>query len=577
MLIRLLRTYLRPYQKPIASVVVLQLLQTCAALYLPSLNADIIDRGVVRGDTGTILGLGAVMLAVTLVQMAGNIGAVYFGARTAAALGRDLRAAVFDRVQSFSARELNGFGAPSLITRTTNDVQQVQMLALMTFTLMVTAPIMCVGGVIMALGQDVPLSGVLLAVLPVMGLSVGLVVWRLRPLFRSMQKRLDTVNRVLREQITGNRVIRAFVRDRYETERFGRANTELTDVSLGTGRLLALMFPLVMLVVNLSSLAVVWFGAHRIDSGAMEIGSLTAFLAYLMQIVMSVMMATFMFMMVPRAEVCAERIQEVLGTSSSVVPPTEPVRDLPGRGTLEMRAAGFRYPGAEEWVLRDVELFAGPGETTAVIGSTGSGKTTLLGLAARLVDPVEGEVLVDGVDIRRIDPALLARTVGLVPQKPYLFSGTVASNLRYGNPAASDEELWHALEVAQAKEFVERLEGGLEAPVSQGGTNVSGGQRQRLAIARTLVQRPEIYLFDDSFSALDYATDAALRGALRTETAEAAVVIVAQRVSTIRDADRIVVLDEGRVVAVGRHRELMERDETYREIVLSQLTEAEAA
>ncbi|AWL32037.1 ABC transporter ATP-binding protein [Streptomyces albidoflavus] len=577
MLIRLLRTYLRPYQKPIALVMVLQLLQTCAALYLPSLNADIIDRGVVRGDTGVILRLGAVMLAVTLVQMAGNIGAVYFGARTAAALGRDVRAAVFDRVQSFSARELNGFGAPSLITRTTNDVQQVQMLALMTFTLMVTAPIMCVGGVIMALGQDVPLSGVLLAVLPVMAASVGVVVWRLRPLFRSMQKRLDTVNRVLREQITGNRVIRAFVRDRYETERFGRANTDLTEVSLGTGRLLALMFPLVMLVVNLSSLAVVWFGAHRIDSGAMEIGSLTAFLAYLMQIVMSVMMATFMFMMVPRAEVCAERIQEVLGTSSSVVPPAEPVRELAGRGTLEMRAAGFRYPGAEEWVLRDVDLFAGPGETTAVIGSTGSGKTTLLGLAARLIDPVEGEVLVDGVDIRRIDPALLARTVGLVPQKPYLFSGTVASNLRYGNPEASDEELWHALEVAQAKEFVERLEGGLEAPVSQGGTNVSGGQRQRLAIARTLVQRPEIYLFDDSFSALDYATDAALRAALRAETAEAGVVIVAQRVSTIRDADRIVVLDEGRVVAVGRHHDLMERDETYREIVLSQLTEAEAA
>ncbi|MEY6564564.1 ABC transporter ATP-binding protein [Streptomyces sp. PGLac3x] len=577
MLIRLLRTYLRPYQKPIALVMVLQLLQTCAALYLPSLNADIIDRGVVRGDTGVILGLGAVMLAVTLVQMAGNIGAVYFGARTAAALGRDVRAAVFDRVQSFSARELNGFGAPSLITRTTNDVQQVQMLALMTFTLMVTAPIMCVGGVIMALGQDVPLSGVLLAVLPVMAASVGVVVWRLRPLFRAMQKRLDTVNRVLREQITGNRVIRAFVRDRYETERFGRANTDLTEVSLGTGRLLALMFPLVMLVVNLSSLAVVWFGAHRIDSGAMEIGSLTAFLAYLMQIVMSVMMATFMFMMVPRAEVCAERIQEVLETSSSVVPPAEPVRELAGRGTLEMRAAGFRYPGAEEWVLRDVELFAGPGETTAVIGSTGSGKTTLLGLAARLIDPVEGEVLVDGVDIRRIDPAVLARTVGLVPQKPYLFSGTVASNLRYGNPEASDEELWHALEVAQAKEFVERLEGGLEAPVSQGGTNVSGGQRQRLAIARTLVQRPEIYLFDDSFSALDYATDAALRAALRAETAEAGVVIVAQRVSTIRDADRIVVLDEGKVVAVGRHHDLMERDETYREIVLSQLTEAEAA
>lgn len=576
-LIRLLRTYLRPYKKPITVQVLLQFVQTCATLYLPTLNAHIIDNGVVKGDTGYILSFGALMIGISLAQVVCNIGAVYLGARTASALGRDVRGAVFDRVQSFSAREVGHFGAPSLITRTTNDVQQVQMLVLMTFTLMVSAPIMCVGGIVLALGLDVPLSGVLVAVVPVLAICVTLIVRRLRPLFRTMQTRLDKVNRVLREQITGNRVIRAFVRDEYEQARFGRVNGELTEMQLATGRLLSLMFPMVMTVVNVSSIAVVWFGAHRIDSGGMQIGDLTAFLAYLMQIVMSVMMATFMFMMVPRAEVCAERIQEVLETGSSVLPPLTPVTELRRHGHLEIRAAGFRYPGAEEPVLRSVELVARPGETTAVIGSTGSGKSTLLGLVPRLFDATEGEVLVNGVDVREVDPALLARTVGLVPQKPYLFAGTVATNLRYGNPDATDEELWHALEVAQAKEFVTRLEGGLDAPIAQGGTNVSGGQRQRLAIARTLVQRPEIYLFDDSFSALDYATDAALRAALARETAEATVVIVAQRVATIRDADRIIVLDEGRVVGSGRHQELMAGNETYREIVLSQLTEAEAA
>ncbi|MGD1223193.1 MULTISPECIES: ABC transporter ATP-binding protein [Streptomyces] len=577
MLIRLLRTHLSPYKKPIALLVLLQFLQTCATLYLPTLNAHIIDNGVVKGDTGYIVSFGALMIGISMAQVVCNIGAVYYGARTASAVGRDIRAAVFDRVQSFSAREVGHFGAPSLITRTTNDVQQVQMLTLMTFTLLVSAPIMCVGGIILALGLDVPLSAVLVAVVPVLGICVTLIVRRLRPLFRTMQTRLDTVNRVLREQISGNRVIRAFVRDDYEKDRFRGANTELTQTSLATGRMLALMFPIVMTVVNVSSIAVVWFGAHRIDSGGMQIGDLTAFLAYLMQIVMSVMMATFMFMMVPRAEVCAERIEEVLGTDSSVVPPSAPVVELRRHGHLEVRQAGFRYPGAEEPVLKAIDLVARPGEVTAVIGSTGSGKSTLLGLVPRLFDATEGAVLVDGVDVSTIDPKLLARTVGLVPQKPYLFAGTVASNLRYGNPDATDEELWHALEVAQAKGFVQTLENGLDSPIAQGGTNVSGGQRQRLAIARTLVQRPEIYLFDDSFSALDYATDAALRAALAEETAEATVVIVAQRVSTIRDADRIVVLDEGRIVGSGRHHELMADNETYREIVLSQLTEAEAA
>ncbi|MEU9972910.1 ABC transporter ATP-binding protein [Streptomyces sp. NPDC051014] len=577
MLIRLLRTYLRPYRKPISILVLLQFLQTCATLYLPTLNAHIIDNGVVKGDTDYILSFGALMIGISLAQVVCNIGAVYYGARTASALGRDVRAAVFDRVQSFSSREVGHFGAPSLITRTTNDVQQVQMLVLMTFTLMVSAPIMCVGGIVLALGLDVPLSGVLVAVVPVLGISVTLIVRRLRPLFRSMQVRLDTVNRVLREQITGNRVIRAFVRDEYEQGRFGGANKDLTQMQLATGNMLALMFPIVMTTVNVSSIAVVWFGAHRIDSGQMAIGDLTAFLAYLMQIVMSVMMATFMFMMVPRAEVCAERIEEVLDTESSVVPPLAPVTELRRHGHLEIRAAGFRYPGAEEPVLKAVDLVARPGEVTAVIGSTGSGKSTLLGLVARLFDATDGEVLVDGEDVSGLAPELLAQTVGMVPQKPYLFAGTVATNLRYGNPDATDEELWQALEVAQAKGFVEKLEGGLNAPIAQGGTNVSGGQRQRLAIARTLVQRPEIYLFDDSFSALDYATDAALRAALAEETAEATVVIVAQRVATIREADRIVVLDEGRVVGTGRHHELMAGNETYREIVLSQLTEAEAA
>jgi ATP-binding cassette subfamily B protein len=576
-LIRLLRTHLRPYRGAIAIVVVLQLVQTIATLYLPTLNADLIDNGVIKSDAGYILRIGALMIAITLVQVICAIVAVYFGARTAMAFGRDVRAALFDQVQSFSAREVGQLGVPSLITRNTNDVQQVQMLALMTFTLMVSAPIMGVGGIVMALRQNVPLSSLLVVIVPLLAVIVFLIISRMRPLFRLMQARIDRINQVMREQITGVRVIRAFVRDARERERFSVANSELFDVQLGVGRLMALMFPLVLLVVNVSSVAVLWFGGHLIDSGSMQIGSLTAFLSYLVQILMAVMMATFMFVLVPRAEVSSERIQEVLDTDSSVVPPADPVDVTTVHGHLELRDVEFRYPGAEAPVLHGVDLVARPGEITAIIGSTGGGKTTLLNLVPRLFDATGGSVLVDGVDVRRLDPALLATVIGLVPQKAYLFAGTVASNLRYGKGDATDEELWHALEIAQARDFVEEMPGGLEAKIAQGGTNVSGGQRQRLAIARALIHRPEVYLFDDSFSALDYSTDAALREALARETAEATVVIVAQRVSTIRTADRIVVLEAGRVVGVGSHRTLMEANETYREIVLSQLTEREAA
>ena len=576
MLIRVLRDYLRPYRRPLALVVLLQLVQTLATLYLPTLNADIIDNGVITGNTGYILHTGGVMLAVALVQIVCAIGAVYFGARTAMGLGRDLRQAVFSRVMAFSAREVGRFGTPSLITRTTNDVQQVQMLALLTFTLMVSAPIMCVGGILLALNQDVELSSLLLVAVPLLAIIVTLIISRMRPLFRLMQERIDGINSVLREQITGVRVVRAFVREGHERDRFASASNELLGVSLGTGRLMALMFPSVMLVLNLSSVAVLWFGGHLVASGSMQIGSLTAFLTYLLQILMSVMMATFMFMLVPRAEVCAERIVEVLDTEPDIVHAASPVQ-LDVHGLLELREVEFRFPGAQDPVLCDISLTARPGEITAIIGGTGSGKTTLLNLIPRLMDVTGGSVLVDGVDVREMAPETLSDAVGFVPQKPYLFSGTVASNLRYGKPDATDAELWRALEIAQARGFVEQMRGGLDAPIAQGGTSVSGGQRQRLAIARALVHRPEIYLFDDSFSALDYATDAALRAALASETANATVVIVAQRVSTIRHADQIVVLDAGRVVATGTHGELMSSSETYREIVLSQLTEQEAA
>jgi ATP-binding cassette subfamily B multidrug efflux pump len=576
-LIQLMRSYLRPYRRDLALVLLLQLAQTLATLYLPTLNADIIDKGVIGRNTHYILTTGGVMLAITLVQILCAVGAVYYGARVAMALGRDVRHGIFSRVQRFSDREVNHFGTPSLITRTTNDVQQVQMLAIMTFTLLLSAPIMCVGGIVLALNQNVPLSSLLLVAVPLLGVIVLLIIARMRPLFREMQERMDGINRVLREQIAGVRVIRAFVREPQERDRFAGASTRLFDVQLGAGKLMALMFPSVMLVLNLSTTAVVWFGGHLIARGSMQIGSLTAFITYLAQILMSVMMATFMFMLVPRAEVSAERIMEVIGTEPALADPERPrpAGSTPGR--LELRHVEFRYPGAEQPVLHDISLTALPGRTTAIIGGTGSGKTTLVNLIPRLIDVTAGSLEVGGVDVRELDPAVLSAAIGLVPQKPYLFSGTVASNLRYGNQAATDDDLWKALEIAQARDFVERMPDGLNSRISQGGTNVSGGQRQRLAIARALVHKPQIYLFDDSFSALDYATDARLRSALAAEVTGATMIIVAQRVSTIRHADQILVIDAGRLVASGTHAELMEGSQTYREIVLSQLTEQEAA
>jgi ATP-binding cassette, subfamily B, multidrug efflux pump len=577
MLIPLLRAYLRPYGRPIAMVLVFQLVQTMANLYLPGLNADIIDKGVVTGDTGYIVRTGAVMLVVTLVQIVCAVVAVYFGARTAMALGRDLRAAVFNKVQTFAAREVAQFGASTLITRSTNDVQQVQMIVFMTFTFMVAAPIMCFGGIVLALRQDLKLSTLLVVVVPALALSVGLVIRRLRPLFRLMQTKIDTINRVMREQITGIRVIRAFVKEGYERERFGVANRDNMQTAIAVGRLTSLMFPIVMLTLNASVVAATWFGGLRIGSGGMQVGTLVAFQSYLIQILMAVMMATFMFMLFPRAEVSAERISEVLDTGPSVVARDGAVRRPVQAGLVEVSGASFAYPGAEMDVLHCIDLVARPGETTAVIGSTGSGKSTLLNLIPRLIDVTGGAVRLDGVDVRELVPDDVWSAIGLVPQRPYLFTGTVASNLRYGRPDATDAELWEALEIAQADDFVAAMPEKLDAPIAQGGTNVSGGQRQRLAIARALVKRPRVYLFDDSFSALDYATDAALRLALRPVTRDAAVVIVAQRVSTIRRADRIVVLDEGCVVGTGTHEELMAGCGTYREIVLSQLSEAEAA
>ncbi|WP_028653598.1 ABC transporter ATP-binding protein [Nocardioides halotolerans] len=577
MLLRLLRTHLAPYKPWLAAIVVLQFTATVAMLYLPSLNADIIDRGVATGDTDYILHTGAIMLGVSVLQILCSVVAVACASRTAMSFGRDLRAAVFHRVGAFSGREVAQFGAPSLITRNTNDVQQVQMLSLLTCSLAVQVPIMMVGGIVMAMREDLGLSWLLAVVVPALFLSVGLVVSQMVPSFRLVQSRIDDVNRIMREQISGIRVVRAFVREPRERQRFAEANDGLTEVSIRAGRWMATMFPLVMLVVNMSSVAVIWYGGHRVDEGQMQVGALTAFLSYLMQILMSVMMGTFMLMQVPRSAVCADRISEVLDTRPSVVPPQAGVTELTAYGELELEDVSFTYPGAEHPVLCDVGFSARPGQTVAIIGSTGAGKTTLVNLVPRLFDATSGAVRVDGVDVRDIAPETLWSRIGLVPQKAFLFTGTVRSNLLHGKPDATDDELWHALEVAQARDFVERMPEGLDAPIVQGGTNVSGGQRQRLAIARALVRRPEIYLFDDTFSALDLTTDARLRAALRPETRDSTVVVVAQRVSTIRDADLILVLEDGRVVGRGTHTELLGSNETYQEIVASQLTAEEAA
>lgn len=572
MLVRILKSHLRAYHRPIAIIVGLQLVGTIASLYLPSLNADIIDNGVVRGDTDYILRIGGWMLAVSLLQVVASVTAVYFGARTAMGFGQDLRASVFRRVADFSGREMAQFGAPTLITRNTNDVQQVQMLVLMSLTLMVTAPIMMIGGVVMALREDVGLSWLVAVAVPILAVSLGFLIYRMVPAYRLMQQRIDTVNRVLREQATGIRVLRAFVREPFEAARFDKANTELTDVSITVGRWMAGMFPVVLLVMNMSSIAVLWFGGMRVDAGTMAIGSLTAYLTYLIQILMSVMMATFMLVMIPRATVSANRIGEVLETESSVVPPTDGIRTVDQHGTLTFDSVAFSYPGASHPVLHNVSFTAHPGQTTAIVGSTGAGKTTLLNLIPRLFDATEGKVLVDGAEVAQLDPDTLWSKIGLVPQNPYLFSGTVATNLRHGKPDASDAEMWTALEIAQARDFVEAMPEGLESPIAQGGTNVSGGQRQRLAIARALIRQPEIYLFDDSFSALDLATDARLRQALQPVTADSTVVIVAQRISTVADADQILVLEDGEVVGKGQHDDLLETCPTYVEIVESQLT-----
>lgn len=577
MLYQLVREYLRPYRRSLTIIVILQFIGTVAALYLPSLNAKIIDEGVAVGDTTYILTAGGIMLAVALVQIACTIAAVWFSARMAMSFGRDLRSAIFHRVGTYSSREVQHFGAPSLITRQTNDVQQVQMLVLTACTMLVAAPIMMVGGVFMAMREDLGLSWLLAVAIPALIGSASFVVMRMVPAFRSMQERIDDVNRLLREQITGVRVVRAFVREEHETERFAEVNGELTRVAVRAGRWQALLFPIVMLILNGSSVAVIWFGGHRVDNGDMQVGALTAFLAYLVQILISVMMATFTLMMIPRASVCADRIGEVLDTETSVVAPLHPVTTMSRPGTLVFDSVEFTYPGAEMPVLRDISFSATPGQTVALIGSTGAGKSTLVNLVPRLFDATGGRVLVGGEDVRTLEPDLLWSQIGLVPQKAYLFSGTIASNLRYGNPDATDEELWAALDVAQARDFVAAMPAGLDAPIAQGGSNVSGGQRQRLAIARAILRNPQIYLFDDSFSALDLATDARLRTALAPLTRQSTVLVVAQRVSTIRKADLILVLDDGEIVGRGTHDELLADCPTYQEIVSSQLTAEEAA
>ncbi|HOO31119.1 MAG TPA: ABC transporter ATP-binding protein [Bacillota bacterium] len=573
--------YLKPYQKQLFLVMALLLVQAIANLYLPDLNADIINNGIARGDTEYILKTGGFMLLVTLLLAACSVVSVYWGSKTAMSFGRDLRSDVFRKVQSFSQAEVDQFGTPSLITRTTNDVQQVQMAVLITLNVMISAPVMCIGGIIMALRQDVPLSISIIVIVPVMAVVIGVIMRRALPLFKSMQVKIDRLNQVVREKLAGVRVIRAFVKTDYEEARFDEANLDLTTTALKINRMVAITMPLLMLIVNISMAAIMWFGAHRIDSGAMPIGNLTAFIAYTMQILIAVMMATVMFIMIPRASASAERILEVLETEPSISAPKAPVALNPGTAdsdaSVEFRDVEFTYPGAETPVLRGISFIAYPGETTAIVGGTGCGKSTLINLIPRFYDVTGGSLLIDGVDIREIPEEDLRNKIGFVPQKAFLFSGTIASNLRYGKRDATDDELWHALRIAQAADFVAEMPGQLEAPVSQGGTNFSGGQKQRLAIARALVKRPKIYVFDDSFSALDFKTDAALRAALNDEVDDAIVFIVAQRVSTIMNAERIIVLDKGEIVGMGTHEELMKLCSVYREIVLSQLSEEEVA
>ncbi|MEJ7600996.1 MAG: ABC transporter ATP-binding protein [Kofleriaceae bacterium] len=574
MLLRLLRTYLRPYGRPLAAVVVLQLLATGATLFLPSLNGDIIDHGVARGDLGYVLAHGGIMLGVAAFQILCSVAAVYFGVKVAMSYGRDLRGAVFHHVGLLSAREVGKIGAPSLITRTTNDVQQVQMLVQMSVTMFLMSPIMCIGGIVMAVREDLSLSKLLLVCIPALAISIGLIIWRMVPKFRAMQPKIDTVNRVMREQITGMRVVRAFVREPAEAVRFEAANLDLTASALSIGKLQALMWPTVMLVFNVSSIAVLWIGGHHLADGSLEIGALIAYLSYLMNILVAVMIASFLGVIIPRASVCAERIVEVLDTAPAVAPPATPVVPPKLTGTVELRGVEYRYPGASAAVLADLSFVARPGQVTAIIGSTGAGKTTLLELVPRLSDPTAGRVLVDGVDVREREPEELWARIGMVPQRSYLFSGTVASNLRFGNPDATDDQLWAALEVAQAKPFVTEMPLKLEAPISQGGTNVSGGQRQRLAVARALL-RDGVFLFDDSFSALDLATESRLVRRYGTDPRDRD--RRRQRVASIRDADQILVLDGGKLVGRGTHDELVASCPTYAEIVTSQTEQTEAA
>ena len=574
---KVLDTYLKPYWRQLIFIMVLLLLQAIANLYLPDLNADIINNGVIKGDIDYIMRTGGVMLTVALGLGIVSIISVYWGSKTSMAFGRDLRHAIFRRVQSFSLAELNVFGAPSLITRNTNDVQQIQMVVLMALNVMITAPFMAIGGVIMALRQDVPLTGLIAVIIPLMTVIIAAMVRVALPLFKEMQVRIDRVNQVMREKLAGIRVIRAFVRSDFEEARFAQANEELYDVSLRVARLFAIMMPTLMAIFNLSLVAAMWFGGLRVESGAMPIGNLTAFLTYIMQILMSVMMATIMFVMVPRAAVSAERINEVLDVEPEITDPKKPAEATGSRGLIEFEDVEFRYPGAEEPVLSGISFRAGPGQITAIVGSTGSGKSTLINLIPRFYDVSGGRILVDGVDVRKLAQEDLWSKIGFVPQKAFLFKGTVASNVRYGKDDATEDEIWHALKIAQGDRFVSEMSDGLQAEITQGGSNVSGGQRQRLAIARALVKQPEVYVFDDSFSALDYTTDAKLRSALKKDITDATVIIVAQRVSTIMRADNIIVLDNGMVVGTGTHDELLGTCETYHEIVNSQLTEDEIA